>query len=84
MSAPIEITQDSVQIARLEEQLATVRRDLEAVQTSMGELQQQLGQVLAKLNEAKGGWRVLMLFGGASAALGSAIPWLLAHIKFTP
>ncbi|HEX7891478.1 MAG TPA: hypothetical protein VF522_19155 [Ramlibacter sp.] len=32
-----------------------------------------------QMAEAKGGWKVLMLLGGASASLGSAATWALSH-----
>jgi hypothetical protein len=38
----------------------------------------------ATLTEARGGWRMLMLLGGAAAALGSLIPWVISHLRFSP
>jgi phage shock protein A len=79
-----EITKDSLQLARLEEQFHTIRRDVEDMATQIEEQRKQLAEILERLNEARGGWKVLMLMGGASAALGSSIPWLLQHFKWTP
>ena len=33
-----------------------------------------------QMAEAKGGWRALMLIGGASASLGSFATWALTHL----
>lgn len=33
-----------------------------------------------QMAEAKGGWKALMLIGGASASLGSAATWVLSHL----
>lgn len=33
-----------------------------------------------QMAEAKGGWKALMLIGGASASLGSVATWLLTHL----
>lgn len=40
---------------------------------------EKLDLVLAKLSEAKGGWRTLMALGGAGATLGAGLTWLLTH-----
>lgn len=40
-----------------------------------------LDLVLEKLSEAKGGWRVLMLLGGAASALGAGLTWLVTYFK---
>lgn len=76
-----ETTQDSVQIARLEERMATMDRDMRAQSIKLDEMRQQLEQVLAALSEAKGGWRTLMLLGGAAASAGGLISWVLTHIQ---
>lgn len=40
-----------------------------------------LDLVLEKLSEAKGGWRVMMLLGGAASTLGAGLTWLVTHLK---
>jgi hypothetical protein len=40
-----------------------------------------LDLVLDKLSEAKGGWRVMMLLGGAAGSLGAGVSWFAAHLK---
>ena len=76
-----ETTQDSVQIARLEERMATMDRDMRAQSIKLDDMRAQLEQVLAALSEAKGGWRTLMLLGGAAASAGGLISWVLTHIQ---
>lgn len=51
-------------IGRLEERSVATERRLEAVE-------EKLDQVLETLQHARGGWRMLMVVGGAAAALGS-------------
>ena len=79
-----ETTQDSVQIARLEERMATMDRDMRAQSIKLDDMRAQLEQVLAALSEAKGGWRTLMLLGGAAASAGGLISWVLTHIQIRP
>ena len=76
-----DITKDSLQIARLEERMATMDRDMRAQSIKLDEMRQQLEQVLAALSEAKGGWRTLMLLGGAAASAGGLISWALSHVQ---
>ena len=77
----MDITPDSLQIARLEERMATMHRDMSAQQQQLADLQEQMTQVLAALSEAKGGWRTLMLLGGAAASAGGVISWALNHLQ---
>ena len=76
-----DITPDSLQIARLEERMATMHRDMATQQEQLAALQEQMTQVLSALSEAKGGWRTLMLLGGAATAFGAVISWALAHFQ---
>lgn len=77
-----DITRDSLQIARLEERMATMDRDMQAQTVRIEAMQVQLSQVLAALSEAKGGWRTLMLLGGAAASAGGVIGWAASHLQF--
>lgn len=36
------------------------------------------------LSEAKGGWRVLLLVGGAAGTVGAVMSWIVQHIPFRP
>lgn len=46
--------------------LATLERE-------MGELRADVKEILRTLSEAKGGWRTLMVIGGACAAIGAGL-----------
>lgn len=75
------VTEDSVQIARLEERMRSMDADMKAQTEALSALQQQMELVLQKLNEAKGGWRLLMYLGGAAATLGASLSWLASHVQ---
>lgn len=34
-----------------------------------------------QMAEARGGWKLMMMLGGASAAFGGAISWVLTHLR---
>ena len=77
----MNVTEDSVQIARLDERLRQLDTELKALTNGLSDLQVQMGQILDKLNEARGGWRMLMWLGGGAATLGAAISWVLTHVQ---
>lgn len=43
-------------------------------------LAEKLDDLLAKMNQAQGGWRTLMMVGGAAATLGGALSWFMTHV----
>jgi len=64
-----------------------LHRDIGRHDAQIDHLQRQMEQVLvelhdikATLSEAKGGWRMLMLVGGAGATLGAGIVKSLAFL----
>jgi hypothetical protein len=70
----IALAQLQVEVTYLK---AAVAR-LDAINTAQSE---KLDKVLAQLAEARGGWRTLMLIGGAAGSIGSAITWALQHMR---
>jgi len=47
--------------------------EIETLQKEIAELRQEIKQISKILNEARGGWRTMMLLGGAAGAVGAAI-----------
>lgn len=77
-------------IANLEERMIDPRefgrleQEVRQLATQMTTIQATLTQINDTLSEAKGGWRTLMLLGGAGAAIGSVGTWALSHLRFLP
>jgi dienelactone hydrolase len=74
------LTEARISIATLEAEVAHLTAgmvDLKASQAAMGA---KLDAVLAQLSEAKGGWKTLMLVGGAASSMGAGLAWLLNHL----
>ena len=65
---------------RLDERSKAQERDIAALQRQMTRVEGKLDDVIATLSEAKGGWRTLMLIGGAGGLIGAILtrftPWL--------
>lgn len=68
-----------IDIARLEVKVNHLTASLAGVEQSNQQLTAKLDQVLLTLSEARGGWKTLMLVGGASTTVGGAIAWTLQH-----
>ena len=61
-----------------------LKAEVAAIKLKQAQMDQKLDLVLDKLSEAKGGWKTLMLLGGAGATLGAMVPWVADHLKFHP
>jgi hypothetical protein len=72
---------DPQQFGALQAQVAVLiesdRRKTELLET----LTDEVIAMRVQMAEARGGWRALMLIGGASASLGGAATWLLSHLS---
>ena len=70
---------NEMQIAQavLSEKLARMQTDIEAVTVAITQLTVTLSNINITLSEAKGGWKMLMVVGGAGAAMGSGIGYLI-------
>lgn len=75
---------DPQEFGRLEKQVEQLTQQGTLQAAQLAEVQATLMAISATLSEARGGWRALMWAGGASAAAGSAITWLLQHLKHIP
>jgi hypothetical protein len=64
----ISVARMEVQVERLEQDIAELKGDVKAIR--------------ATLDKATGGWKVLMLVGGASAAVAAFVTKLLASWPF--
>ena len=58
-----------------------IQDDLDAIAAEMKEVRLALTQINTTLSEAKGGWKVLMMIGGAGGAVGSFVTWAVTHLK---
>lgn len=75
------LQQAHVDIAVLKTIVEGQAKQIDALIMQLREVNQKLGQIETTLSEARGGWRALMLVGGAGATLGSALTWAVQHIK---
>lgn len=81
----MSITEDSVQIARLEERLARAiessDKRMERMEADLSAMRETVDQVLTEMHQARGGWRMLLLVGGGAAAFGSLLTNFIEKLK---
>jgi len=72
---------DAIETAReLATHAADIRHlqdDMDKLVESMAAMQKSLAEINTTLSEAKGGWKVLMMIGGAGGALGAVLTQLV-------
>ncbi len=72
MSVERELAVHETEIKHIQADMDKMVADMEAIKTSINQINQ-------TLSEAKGGWRVLMMLGGAGGVLGAAITQVVQH-----
>jgi prefoldin subunit 5 len=72
LSTARELATHAADIAHLQEGVDKLTKDVDEIKKALADIQR-------TLSEAKGGWRVLMLIGGAGGAFGAALTHFL-HI----
>ena len=70
---------DPRDFGRMEGELAACKAEIAALKAQAARTEDKVDAVLDKLSEAKGGWKALMLLGGAGATLGSLITWAASN-----
>lgn len=59
--------------------IAVMQAQLEHMRESIDDLTKEMRGMRKTMDEAKGGWRTLILLGGAVGAISSAVTWVAAH-----
>ena len=54
---------------------------LKALESGMTEMRGDVKEILSTLNQAKGGWRTLMMVSGVSGTVGGVLVWAAQHMK---
>lgn len=81
MNATVSEQQNAIALAALQVEVSYLKVAVSDVRATNTVQNEKLDRVLAQLAEARGGWRALMLIGGAAGSIGSGLTWALSHIK---
>jgi prefoldin subunit 5 len=58
-----------------------LQADMDKMVKSMQEMQDTLDAIRQTLDQAHGGWRMLIAVGSASALIGGAVAWFVEHFS---
>lgn len=70
---------NAVSLAILETEVSYLKAGMADLKATNAQQNAKLDEVLRTMNEAKGGWRVLVMMGGAAGLVGSGISWIVQH-----
>jgi hypothetical protein len=76
------LVQAQIDVARLESEVAHLTKAVDELKVSQAQMARALADIQRTLSEASGGWRMLMLMGGAGAAAGGVISWALTNLRW--
>jgi prefoldin subunit 5 len=82
MSNPHPI--DLVEYGELRGAVAALQTQIAQITERQSRIDGKLDTVISELSAAKGGWRVMMLVGGAASSLGAGFTWALQHLGGKP
>lgn len=60
--------------------IAHLQEDMDKMAKDMSEIKAMLANINTTLAEAKGGWKVLMMFGGAGGLIGATLAQIIHSI----
>ena len=57
-----------------------LQRDMDKLAADMAEIKKSIASINTTLSEARGGWKILLMIGGASGTAGAFLTWLGQHL----
>lgn len=79
-----QLSQAHIAIAVLETKVEAQAKEIERLTAIVERMASKLDTVASTLTEARGGWRAMMLLGGAGATFGGLLTWAFEHLLGVP
>lgn len=79
-----QLSQAHIAIAVLETKVEAQAKEIERLTAMVERVATKLDAVASTLTEARGGWRAMMLLGGAGATFGGMLTWAFEHFVRLP
>lgn len=76
-----ELMEQARELATHAAEIKHLQSDMDKMVEDMEEIKKALARIDTTLSEAKGGWRVLMLVGGAAGVIGAGIVQVVHWMK---
>ena len=71
-----------IEVALLKQAMTHRDQQIDDLRKSIEDLSRKIDGISETMSEAKGGWRILMMVGGASGAIGGTLHWIISNITF--
>jgi hypothetical protein len=68
----------------MEREVGRMQAEIEALTVAVDKLTGKVESIEKTLSEAKGGWRVLMIFGGAGSIIGAGLTKFVEFLSAAP
>ncbi len=71
------VIQTARELATHSADIKHLQNDMDKMIKDMDEIKEAIKEISKTLSEAKGGWRMFMIFGGIGAAIGASMSWII-------
>lgn len=75
---------DLVEYGELRGAVGALQAQISQITERQSRIDRKLDTLIAELSQAKGGWKMLMLLGGAASAAGAVIAWVAHYLTGKP
>jgi prefoldin subunit 5 len=69
------------ELAVHETEIKHLQADMDKMVKDMNDIKETLKAIQQTLDQAHGGWRMLLAVGSAAALVGGAVAWLIEHMS---
>jgi hypothetical protein len=63
------------------QEFGRLQATVDALESDMSEMKADVRIIRDAITEARGGWKLLLLIGGAAATVGAAVSWVIEHVN---
>lgn len=72
---------DPVEYGELKGAVNSLQMQVTEFKSKQSQMDAKLDIIVSQLSEAKGGWRIMMMIGGAAGSIGAGITWFVSHMR---
>lgn len=78
---PMTDQNNAISIARLELEVSYLKASMVDLKATNAQQSAKLDAIINTMAEARGGWRTLLMIGGAAGTAGGFLSWTISHWK---
>lgn len=72
---------DPVEYGELKGAVNSLQMQVTEFKEKQSKMDAKLDIIVNQLAEAKGGWRIMMMIGGAAGSIGAGVTWFVSHMR---